>query len=81
MELLTVVPHVLSVVVSLVDKAPADEDVKAGWTAFAVFIALIVAVAVLGFSLVKHLRKAEAAQKAGAYGDEPSEESPTDPTP
>ncbi len=52
---------------------PEPEDVTAGWTAFAVFILLIVAVALLGWSLTKHLRKAQANQDAGLFGsDEPS---------
>lgn len=61
-------------VVSLVDKAPEPEDVKAGWTAFALFILLALAVVFLGFSLVKQLRKAQAAQDAGVY-DDPAETS------
>jgi hypothetical protein len=67
MELLTVVPDVLTSVVALVDEVPKDEDVKAGWVAFAIFIGLIVAVALLGFSLVKHLRRAQAAEEAGLF--------------
>lgn len=57
--------------VRLADETPQPEDVKAGWTAFAIFILLALAVAVLGFSLVKQLRKAQAAKDAGLYGDEP----------
>jgi hypothetical protein len=67
MQLLTVLPDVLTLVVNLTDGVPEDEDVKAGWIAFAIFIGLIVAVALLGFSLVKHLRRAEAAEEAGLY--------------
>lgn len=67
MQLLTVLPDILTLAVNLADEVPEDEDVKAGWTAFAIFIGLIVAVALLGFSLVKQLRKAEAAEKAGLY--------------
>ena len=56
------------------DKAPKDQDVKAGWTAFVLFLLLIAAVVVLAFSLVKQLRKAQAAKDAGVYGDdEPSD--------
>jgi hypothetical protein len=55
----------------VVEKGPEPEDVKAGWIAFVVFIGLILAVVVLGFSLVKQLRKAQAAKDAGVYGDEP----------
>ena len=50
------------------DKTPKDEDVKAGWTAFVIFLLLIGAVVVLAFSLVKQLRKAQAAKEAGVYG-------------
>jgi hypothetical protein len=67
MQLLTVAPDLISLVVPLVDDVPKDADVKAGWTAFAIFIGLILAVAFLGFSLVKQLRKAQAAEDAGLY--------------
>lgn len=51
---------------------PEPEDVKAGWTAFVVFVLLIVAVGLLGWSLTRHLRKAEANEEAGLFGsDEP----------
>ena len=59
--------------ITLADKTPEPEDVKAGWTAFIIFLLLAAAVAVLGFSLVKQLRKAQAAKDAGAYGDAPVE--------
>jgi hypothetical protein len=65
--------------VRVVDEAPEPEDVKAGWTAFVVFLLLIGAVAFLGFSLTKHLRKAQAAEEAGLYGsdeDAPDAETP-----
>ena len=68
MQLLSVVP----LIVRLVDETPNAEDVKAGWTAFAIFLLLAGAVVLLGFSLVKQLRKAQAAKDAGVYGDEPS---------
>jgi hypothetical protein len=57
--------------INLADKSPEPEDVKAGWTALIIFLLLAVAVAVLGFSLVKQLRKAQSAKDAGVYGDEP----------
>jgi len=62
----------------LAEKAPEPEDVKAGWVAFAVFAGLILAVVVLAFSLVKQLRKTEAARRAGVFGDVPEtdEQSP-----
>ena len=49
------------------DKVPAPEDVKAGWIAFAVFIGLVVAVALLAFSLNKHLRRAGNNRDAGVF--------------
>ena len=52
-------------------RAPKPEDVKAGWVALVVFLLLCAAVVFLGFSLVKQLRKAQAAKDAGVYGDEP----------
>lgn len=71
---------VSALVLVLADPTPKPEDVKAGWGAFALFILLIAAVVFLGFSLVKQLRKAQAAQDAGVYdqGDSADE---TDPKP
>ena len=63
MQLLNVVP----LIVRLADEVPKAEDVKAGWTAFAIFLALIAAVAFLGWSLTRQLRKAQAAENAGLY--------------
>jgi hypothetical protein len=60
----------------LADQAPEPEDVTAGWTALLVFLLLIAAVVFLGFSLVKQLRKAQAAKDAGVFDDpeEPRED-------
>ena len=55
-----------------VEQGPEPEDVKAGWIALVVFLLLCAAVVFLGFSLVKQLRKAQAAKDAGVYGDEPA---------
>ena len=60
----------------LVEEGPPPEDVKAGPIAFVIFIGLILAVVFLGFSLVKQLRKAQAAQDAGVYDDEPEPTAP-----
>ena len=56
-----------------VDKAPDPNDVKAGWVAFGVFIALGLAVAFLGYSLTKHLRKVRDNADKGVFdqSDEP----------
>ena len=68
-----------SVLVSAEDKKPKDEDVVAGWMGFAVFVFLILAVAVIGWALTKSLRTADRAKEAGVYGDEPvSEDEKTD---
>ena len=65
-------------IILLDDPTPKDTDVKAGPLGFALWMFMIIAVVVLGFSLVKQLRKAQAAKDAGLYGDEPVE--PTDPS-
>jgi hypothetical protein len=62
---------VLTKILPLVDRVPKDDDVVAGWTAFAIFIGLAIAVALLGVSLVRHLRKAQANKDAGMFGDDP----------
>jgi hypothetical protein len=68
-------PDLLVSLTTLADPAPDPEDVTAGWTALVVFLLLIAAVVFLGFSLVKQLRKAQAAKDAGVYGDEPVQRS------
>lgn len=57
--------HLLPFLLVLVDDVPEPEEVKAGWTAFAVFLLLCVAVALLGWSLTRQLRKAERAKESG----------------
>ena len=59
-------------IIALVDDpTPEDTEVKAGPLGFAVWIFMIIAVVIIAFSLVKQLRKAQAAKDAGVYGDEP----------
>lgn len=53
----------------LEDPTPEPTQVKAGPLGFAVWAFMILAVVVIGFSLVRHLRKAEANKAAGAFGD------------
>jgi hypothetical protein len=75
MSVAAVLFPVADLVIRAADEVPKDEDVKAGWTALVVFLLLIAAVVVLGFSLFKQLRKAQAAEDAGVYGsdDEPAD--------
>jgi hypothetical protein len=49
------------------DTPPEDEDVVAGGWGAIVLVGLIIAVVLLGFSLSKQLRKAQAAEDAGLY--------------
>ena len=55
----------------LMDETPDPTEVKAGPLGFAVWMFMILAVVVIGFSLVKQLRRAQAAKDAGVFGDEP----------
>lgn len=50
---------VLTALPFLVEEGPAPEDVKAGWLGFSVWIALVVAVVILAFSLRKHLKRVD----------------------
>jgi NADH:ubiquinone oxidoreductase subunit 3 (subunit A) len=63
------------------DKVPDPHDVTAGWVAFAVFIALAIAVAFLGFSLTKHLRRANDNAERGVFdpSDKPRKGTPSAP--
>ena len=76
-------PDLILPLTILADEAPEPEDVTAGWTALVVFLLLIAAVVFLGFSLVKQLRKAQAAKDAGVFDDpdEPREDAPGSGTP
>jgi len=65
--------QLLPLVVTLAtDPVPADNDVKAGWTAFAVFLLLALGVFLLWMSMRRQLKKAEKARQEGVYGDEPA---------
>ncbi|CAN5464099.1 hypothetical protein BH09ACT12_BH09ACT12_25690 [soil metagenome] len=55
------------ITLAAVDGTPEDNDVVAGWTAFALFGLLIVAVVVLGFSLTRRLKNVDSAAEQGLY--------------
>lgn len=61
-----------SVLLSVEEKAPEDKDVVAGWMGFAVFMFLILGVAVIGWALTRSLRRAKGAKEAGQFGDAPA---------
>ncbi|ROR92334.1 hypothetical protein [Nocardioides aurantiacus] len=50
------------------DPVPEPEDVKAGWLAFWIFVALCAATALLCVSLTRHLRKIRENTAAGKFG-------------
>ena len=60
----------LSGLVSMLDKAPAPNDVKAGWGAFGIFLGLAVATGLLCWSMVRHMKKAKLNAEAGAFGSD-----------
>lgn len=64
---------VLAALPFLVEEGPAPEDVKAGWLGFSVWIALVVAVVILGFSLRKQLKRVN-------FEEEPDPTGPADPS-
>lgn len=47
------------------DPIPEAADVKAGWTAFAIFLLLFGAVVVIGFSMSKQFKRANQSREAG----------------
>jgi putative Mn2+ efflux pump MntP len=77
MSITAVATTAAGLILPLADRIPADKDVTAGWLAFAIFIGLGLAVVFLGFSLSKHLRRAEANLGTGKdTKDETTEENP-----
>lgn len=50
---------ILATILPMAGQVPAPEDVKAGWVAFGIFLALAAAVVFLAFSLRKHLKKVD----------------------
>jgi hypothetical protein len=53
----------------LVDKVPSDDEIGAGVWYLVVFILLVLAVAFIGFSLNKQLRKTRDNAEHGVFGD------------
>lgn len=74
MNALVVHLHALSILAA--DTIPEDDDVVAGAWGAVMFVGLFLALAVLGFSLTKHLRKAQAAQDAGVFDGDDSDATP-----
>ena len=58
-----------TVLLLLAEGTPEPKDVKAGWLAFGIFLALVAATALLCVSFVRQLRKAQAAKDAGVYDE------------
>ncbi|QCX26686.1 hypothetical protein [Nocardioides jishulii] len=48
---------------------PEDDEVKAGYVALFLWLGMCVAVALLGWSLIRQIRRTSAAKDAGVYGD------------
>jgi hypothetical protein len=57
-----------TVLIPLVDKAPNPNDVKPGWIAFGIFLALCVAVVLLALSMRKHLKRVTFDEGGGRAG-------------
>lgn len=74
-------PDLLSALLVAVEETPRpvpeDSEVKAGYIALLLWLGMAVAVALLGWSLVRQFRKVEASREAGVYGD-PVTGQPTD---
>jgi hypothetical protein len=73
--------ELLTLVTALADgleKGPEPEDVKAGWVAFALFLLLILAVVLLGISLVRRLRNVDRAEAEGRYDPSDRKQTPPD---
>lgn len=59
----------LPLLIAATDPTPQDNDVVAGWGAFGIFLLLGLAVAFLGWSLVRQLRKAQKSADEGKFDE------------
>ncbi|MGZ4452965.1 MAG: hypothetical protein ACXVD1_07975 [Nocardioides sp.] len=50
------------------DPVPTDDSVKAGWTAFVIFLLLGLAIVFLGWSFSRQMKKVKKADAEGVYG-------------
>ena len=73
-------PLSLLIQAAVSDPVPSDNNVKAGWVAFAVVLVLIVAVVFLLRSFTHQLKKVEKANDAGVYDEAPASEPGLPPT-
>jgi hypothetical protein len=75
---------VIAVLAAASDPRPDDNNVVAGWVGAVVLVALVIAVVFILRSFTKQLKKVDAAQEAGVYGEDDQEpethESETPPT-
>ena len=49
--------------------APEPQDVKAGWTALAIWLTMAVVVGLLGWSMLRRLKRSVSAKESGVFGD------------
>ena len=63
------VPALIGPLVGLADKAPEPDDVVAGPWGALMFVALILATALLCWSFVRQLRRTREAQQRGVFGE------------
>lgn len=68
----------LWLIVRLAETVPDDDDVVAGAWGAATFVGLILALAVIGWSLNKHLRTAQRNKDAGLFAEKPAEAQPVE---
>jgi len=69
MNILATLLPLADLLLPLAGQVPAPEDVKAGWVAFGIFLAMAAAVVFLGFSLRKHLKRVDFEETDGSPGE------------